>query len=251
MEQREISREIEIDLKELLSVLLRRFWIIVMTGIGVMLAVFLLCNYAIEPKYEATTKIYVLNKQDSKSVVTYNDLQTGAQLTKDYMTLITSRPVTEQVIAELGLEMTHEELAKLISVNNPTDTRILEITVKYKDPFLAKNIADAARNVSEEHITQVMDIEQVNVVEEANIPETPSDPNIMMDAILGGVLGIIIAIVIILFQYFMNDTIKTPEDIEKYLGISILSSIPLHADINELDRKERKIERRLERKRMK
>lgn len=239
MESKNTNEEIEIDLKELFAVLLGKFWIICMAGIGLALAVFLISKFALEPKYESTTKIYVLNKQDSTSTITYSDLQSGSQLTKDYMTLVTSRPVTEQVIAELDLDMRHEDMVKIISVDNPSDTRILNITVEYNDPFLAKQIADAIREAAAVHITTVMDIEQVNVVEEANIPESPSSPNVMRNAVIGGVVGIFLASFAILLIYMIDDTIKTPDDIERYLDISVLSSIPIQESMKNAGNKKK------------
>lgn len=233
MEHKDFNEEFEIDVKELFSVILGEFRFIFMAAITMMLVAFLFSKYAIEPQFKSTTKIYVMNKQDREASVTYGDLQSGTQLTKDYMALVTSRFVSEQVIASLGLDMEYEKLISLISVKNPTDTRILEITVRYKDPFIAKKIADALREASQEHITQVMDIEKVNLVEEANIPDGPSDPNIKVNTLLGGALGIIIACFILLLKFFMDDTIKTPDDIEKYLGISVLSTIPLERDMIE------------------
>lgn len=233
MEQKVANDEIEIDLKELFAVLLGRIWIIIMTGLGIALLTFLLNKFIIVPQYDSTTKIYILNKQDSSSAITYSDLQSGTQLTKDYMTLVTSRPVVEQVIAELGLTMEYGTLAKMITVSNPQDTRILNITVKYKDPFLAKEMADSIREAAAAHITNVMNIEQVNVVEEANIPETPSSPHVFRNTAIGGMAGILLASFLIFLVYILNDTIKTPDDIEKYLGISVLSSIPVQESMKQ------------------
>jgi capsular polysaccharide biosynthesis protein len=240
MEPRENNEEIEIDFKEIIFVLLRRIWLIALVGISVALIAFLLSKFFITPQYESTTKIYLMNKQDSQSTITYSDLQSGSQLTKDYMTLISSRPVTERVIAELGLDLTHEQLVQSISVNNPTDTRILEITVKYPDPFSAKKISDNVREASSEHITEVMNIEQVNLVEEANIPEGPVSPNVFRNMILGGVLGTLISAFIVVIIFILNDKIITPDDVEKYLGISVLSTIPIQESIIGTKKKKKK-----------
>lgn len=230
MEQRNKDEEIEIDLREIVTVLMRKIWLILMAGIGLALIAFLISKYVLVPQYDSTTKIYVMNRQDSQTGVTYSDLQTGTQLTKDYMTLVKSRPVTEQVISELGLVMQHEELVEKITVNNPIDTRILEITVRYKDPYIAKQIADATRKAAASNITTVMDIEQVNVVEEANIPEISATPNVKRNTALGGVLGIILAAGAVMLFFILDDTIKTPDDVEKHLGLSVLSSIPMQED---------------------
>jgi len=222
-----VRDEIEIDLRELFAVLLGRIWIII--GIGVLTAVlgFVFSKFVLQPEYKSTTKIYILNKQDSSSSITYSDLQSGTQLTKDYMTLVTSRPVVEQVIAEMNLDMKYKDLVNMISVTNPQDTRILSITVTYNDPAAARLIADSIRDAAAIHITEVMNIEQVNVVEAANTPEEPSSPNTMRNTAIGGIAGVILVSGIILALYLLNDTIKSPEDVERYLGISTLSSIPL------------------------
>lgn len=240
MDQNRTNDEIEIDLKELAGVLISRIWIILITGVMLAILAFILSKFVMSPQYESTTKIYVLNKQDDSATISYQDLQSGTQLTKDYMTLVTSRPVLEQVIADLKLPLAYEELAKKISVTNPQDTRILEITVDYKEPNTAKQIADAVRDAAAVHITDVMDIDKVNIVEEANIPEEPSEPNTLHNTIIGGAFGIFFSGFIILIIYLLNDNIKTPEDIEKYLGISVLSTIPIQVSMKPAKKKSKK-----------
>lgn len=235
-----VRDEIEIDLKELFAVLLGRIWIIIAVGLVAAILSFVFSRFVLEPEYKSTTKIYILNKQDSSSSITYSDLQSGTQLTKDYMTLVISRPVVEQVISEMNLDMKYNDMVQIISVTNPQDTRILSITVTYKDPAIAKTIADSIRNAAAIHITEVMNIEQVNVVEEANTPEEPSSPSALRNTVLGGIAGIIIASGIITGIYLLNDTIKSPEDVERYLGISTLSSIPLQEGLKSTKSKRKK-----------
>lgn len=222
-----VNEVIEIDIKELFMFLIRRFWILLISGAALASAAFLISAFVLQPTYQSSTKIYILNKQKDASTITYSDLQSGAQLTKDYMTLVKSRPVIEQVINELSLDMKYKELAGLVSVNNPVDTRLLNITVEYNDPILAKKIADSVREASSAHIKEVMDIEQVNTAEEANIPEEPASPGILRNTILGGMAGVLLTGLILLLIYILDDTLKNPDDIEKYLGISVLGSIPM------------------------
>jgi capsular polysaccharide biosynthesis protein len=239
MEQLESNGELELDLKEIIGLLLTKFWIIALSGIALALLSFLVSHYALTPMYQSTTKVYVMNRENTSATITYADLQTGAQLTKDYMTLVTSRPVTEKVIAELGLNTHHDALVKMISVTNPANTRILEITVEYPDPSMAKQIADSIRKASSNHISSVMNIEKVTVVEEANLPEHPSSPNVLMNTLIGGVLGGMLSVFVIFLIYMLDDTIKTPDDIEKYLGISVLGSIPMQKELKESGSKKR------------
>ena len=217
---------LEIDILELLSVVLSKIWIVICSAIVFAAAAYLFCIFLVTPKYESTTKIYVINRQNSESL-TYSDLQSGTQLTKDYQELVTSRPVLEEVKAELGLDIENEKFKKAITVSVPTDTRIVSITAEDTDPYMARAIADRVRISAAQHIANVMNTEAVNVVEEANLPTEISSPKIIRDTVIGGVFGAFLAIMIIVIIYIMDDTIKNPDDVEKYLGISVLGSIPV------------------------
>ncbi|MDE7248443.1 MAG: protein-tyrosine kinase, partial [Lachnospiraceae bacterium] len=186
--------------------------------------------FIMTPTYESTTKIYILNKSES-TTVTYSDVQMGTQLTKDYAELINSRYVLEEVIKILSLsEMEYRDLLDKVSVHTPTDTRIVSITVTDTNPQQAMDIANCIREVAGEHIQNVMDIDAVNVVEEANMPTTKAGPSVPKWTLVGGVLGAFLVCVIILIHYLLDDTIKTSEDVEKYLGLSTLALIPMAAD---------------------
>ncbi|MDF2589532.1 MAG: protein-tyrosine kinase [Anaerocolumna sp.] len=237
MDNMNTNEEIEIDLRELWRVVKRKIWLVAASGFLLALAAFLISKFILTPQYESTTKIYVLNKQDNSTAITYSDLQSGTQLTKDYMTLVTSRPVTEQVIKDLGLDMKHKDMAEIIKVSNPQDTRILSITVTYSDPFLAKKIADAVREAAAVHIKAVMNIEQVSIVEDANIPDEASSPNTMRNTLIGGVVGLFLAAGIVILIHILDDSIKTPDDIERYLGLSVLSSIPIQGSLKAVKKK--------------
>ncbi len=221
---------IEVDLLEIISVLFGRFWIILGSGLLAAVIGFVISMFILTPTYESTTKIYILNKSES-TTVTYSDVQMGTQLTKDYAELINSRYVLEEVIKILSLsEMEYRDLLDKVSVHTPTDTRIVSITVTDTNPQQAMDIANCIREVAGEHIQNVMDIDAVNVVEEANMPTTKAGPSIPKWTLVGGALGAFLVCVIILVHYLLDDTIKTSEDVEKYLGLSTLALIPMAAD---------------------
>lgn len=225
--QKENNSEIEIDLLEIMHILLGRFWIILGIGFFAALICFAISAYVLAPIYESTTKIYILNKTDN-TAVTYTDVQMGTQLTKDYAELINSRYVIEKVIDQLSLEdMDYKDLTKKVSVHTPVDTRIVSITVEHTDPELAMRIANCIREIAGEHIQNVMDIEAVNVVETANMPLEKSGPSVAKWTLIGSVAGAFLACAVILVIFFLDDTIKTSEDVEKYLGLSTLAMIPV------------------------
>ncbi|MGN1377018.1 MAG: YveK family protein [Dorea sp.] len=226
--------EIVIDLAELLLALKSKIHLILLSGILIALLAFAGTKYLITPMYTSVTKMYVLSKQDSSSGVTYSDLQTGTQLTKDYAELVKSRPVLEKVISVLNLDMSTDELAGNISVETPTDTRILSISVENANPKEAKEIADALRETVSNQITKIMHVESVETIEDGNLPTKPSSPNLKKNMILGGVLGVFLAFAIFLWGFIRDDSIKTPDDVEQYLGLNVLTSIPIRGKIKKV-----------------
>lgn len=227
MENHRENDAIEVDLLEIVSVLFSRFWIIFGGGMLAAVIGFVISMFILTPTYESTTKIYILNKSES-TTVTYSDVQMGTQLTKDYAELINSRYVLEEVIRILSLtEMEYRDLLDMVSVQTPTDTRIVSITVTDINPKQAQDIANCIREVAGEHIQNVMDIDAVNVVEEANLPTTKAGPSVIKWTAIGGILGVFFVCVAILIHYLLDDTIKSSEDVEKYLGLSTLALIPV------------------------
>jgi len=139
------------------------------------------------------------------------------------------------------LSMNTDELTGMLTVSAITDTRILKITVTNQDPYLARSIAIAVREAASVHIRDVMNIESLNVVEDANLPESPSSPNVTRNALLGGILGIVSSVLILFVVFMLDDTIKTAEDVERYLEVSVLASIPVSKAVS---KRKRRAERR-------
>ena len=128
-------------------------------------------------------------------------------------------------------------LLKKVSVSTPTDTRIVSITVEDSDPVMAMNIANAIREAASSHIQNVMDIEAVNVVETANMPTEKAGPSVVKWSLIGGIIGVLLVSAIVIIQYLMDDTIKTSDDVEKYLGLSTLALIPVAVEETENKKK--------------
>ena len=233
MENHRDNNIVEIDLLEIISILLNIFWVIFGAALLAAAAGFMISKFVLTPTFESTTKIYILNKSEN-TTVTYSDVQMGTQLTKDYAELINSRYVLETVIGQLSLpEMEYKDLLKKVSVHTPTDTRIVSITVTDYDPQQAQNIANCIREVAGEHIQNVMDIEAVNVVEEANLPTVKAGPSVVKWTAVGGILGVFLVCAVILIHYLLDDSIKSSEDVEKYLGLSTLALIPITQSVND------------------
>ncbi len=217
---------LEIDLEELFGLILHRLWLILLCGIVFGAAAFVLSAFVITPQYEATTGIYIMNKQENASL-SYSDTQLASQLTKDYEELITCRYVLETVIKRCSLEDDYEDMKDRVQVENATDTRIIYITVRDLVPAAARHIADSIREVASEHIRAVTDVEAVNVVDEANLPIEAAFPSIPVWTVVGACIGIFLSMVIVIVRYMSDDTIQTSDDVGRYLGWSTLALIPV------------------------
>ena len=233
------DEEMEIDLVEICLLLLHNLPLILSAGVLAALCLFLGTKLLIAPTYNSTTSIYILSRQQESSSITYSDVQLGTQLTADYAELIQSRYVLEEVIQVLGLDTSYEGLSGRVNVTTPDGTRILTITVTDTDPVRAMDTANAIREVASVHITNVMDIEAVNVVETANMPTAQAGPNTLRNTLIGALLGVFVVAAVLIVRFLMDDTIKTSEDVEKYLQLSVLSVIPLNEGEPDASRKKK------------
>lgn len=219
------TEDVEIDLLELAGVLWRKVWAIVMCLIIGAVIAGGYTKLMITPQYTATSMIYILGQTTSITSVT--DLQIRAELTADFTIMAKSRPVIEGVIDDLNLDMTYKQLESEISLENPTDSHILKIHVTNSDPKLAKTISNAMAEAVAENISSVMATDKPSIAEKAITPKAPSSPNLTKNIAMGGIVGAAIAVAIIVLGYLLDDTIKTEEDVRKYLQLNTLAEIPM------------------------
>lgn len=219
--------EIEIDLQELFGLILHRLWLIILVGLLTGGIGFGISKYLMTPMYQSTTRVYILNSSDNNNGnITLSDTQLASTLTKDYEALITSRFVLEKVIEDMQLDLSYGALKERVTVSNASNTRIIDISVKAEQPEYAQAIADAIRIVSAEQIQSVMNIEAVNLVDAANLPLSKCEPSVSKYTLIGFAAGAFLVGIIVVIIYLLDDTIKTSEDVEKYLGLSTLALIP-------------------------
>lgn len=214
----------EIDLLELF----REFWrhiiaillcIIVFGG-----AAGAFSKFVVIPQYSSTAMMYILSKETT--LTSLADLQIGAQLTNDYQIIVKSRPVLQTVIDQLNLDITYEQFSGRITINNPSNTRILTITTEDADPRLAKDIVDSIARVSSDYIAETMEMVPPKLIEEGTVATQKSSPSVAKNTLLGALLGAVLMCGIITLKFILNDTVTTTEDVEQYLGISVLASVP-------------------------
>ncbi len=217
--------EIEIDLLELFYYY-RTKWlpIIVMFLAGIVLAGGI-TRYVITPKYQAQSKLYVVSASND-SVVDLADLNIGTALSKDYEQLLYIRPIVNEIIEEKKLPYTYEEMLDMITVASIDETRILTITVESKDPQEAQDIANAMADKAVAYLPKLMESDAPNIAERAIYPELPSSPNLIKNMLIGGVVGLVLAIGFFSVIFLMDDTMQSAEEVEKAFGVMPLTVIP-------------------------
>lgn len=219
------DNEIEIDLKELLMQLFAYWKLIAVVAVLVAVISFAVSEFMLVPEYESTSELYVLTK--STSFTSLSDIQTSTSLTNDYIVVIKGRPVLEQVISNLGLDESYRSLKERISVHNPSNSRLLDITVRDRNPIQAKRIADEIADVGSAFISQKLVQDPPEVVQYGYSDGAPVTPNVKKNTVIGGMAGALFAVAIIVIAYLFNDSIMGAEDIEKKLGLNVLGILPL------------------------
>ena len=221
------NQAVEIDVFATLKVLWKRKFSIILVALVFAIAAFGYSAFLAKKEYQSTSRIYVVSRQNQdNNALTNSDLQAGAYLVKDYREIILSQNVLSQAIEELKLDLTPAELSKKINVSVPTDTRILSITAKDGDPKEAARIANGLRNVAAEKITSVTKVSDVTTLDEAEVPQSPSSPNIKRNVLLGFVAGAGLMVVLLVVVEVLDDRVKKPEDVEELMGLPLLGVVP-------------------------
>ena len=226
------NKEIGIDVVQLFKVLWKKKIAIILTAIVAALLAFGVSSFILTPEYSSTTRIYVVNRNQSENAgLTNQDLQAGTYLVKDYKEIILSQDVLEKVISNLKLEQSGKGLSKKIQVTVPVDTRIVSIVVKDDQPEEASRIANALREVAAEKIIKVTRVSDVTTLEEARPALTPSSPNIRRNTALAFLVGGAVMVISVLLLELLDDRVKRPEDVEEVMQVALLGIIP---DLNKL-----------------
>lgn len=221
------NQAVEIDVFAMLKTLWKRKFSIVLVALVFAIAAFGYSAFLAKKEYQSTSRIYVVSRQNQdNNALTNSDLQAGSYLVKDYREIILSQNVLSQAIEELKLDMTPAELSKKISVSVPTDTRILSITAKDGNPKETARIANGLRNVAAEKIISVTKVSDVTTLDEAEVPQSPSSPNIRRNVLLGFIAGAGLMVVLMVVVEVLDDRVKRPEDIEELMGLTLLGIVP-------------------------
>ena len=225
--KRNDNEEMEIDLLELLMVMKKHLSAILLAGIVGLVIMFAYTSFLVTPLYSASSMMYAMpDNSNSMNSSTLSDMQVGQQLTSDYSSMIKSRSFMEDVIKKLNLTIDYQQLLGKVEVTNPTSSRILQVTVNDPNPQTAADIANEMASVAESKLKEITGMQAIKIYEEAAVPDRPSSPSLKKNCALGLLAGLVLAMAVVTILYLLDDTIKTEDDIEKYLGMTTLAVLP-------------------------
>ncbi len=221
-----VTEAIELDIKEIFGVLLKRVWIISLCAVLTGAAVFVYIAKFVTPLYRAEVTMYVNNNSGNTEFVSSSNLAVALQLVNTYVNIIQSNKVLEKVVDTADLTLTPAQIRGMISANAVNETEMFAVRVTSPDPELSAKIANAIADVAPQEITQIIEGSSAKVIDYANVPQRPVSPGYTMKTLLGFVVGALLSTAFFVIHYLLDTHVKTEEELEKICNIPVLGVIP-------------------------
>lgn len=220
----------EISLTELFLILRKRIQIIILITIISIVTSAIVSFFILDPQYQTFTTLMVGKPKDYQSYndrLDYNEVLLNQKLVSTYGELVKTRSVADEVIRNLNLDISYETFKDKVNVNLVKDTEIIRLEVIDEDPELAVEIANETAEVFMKKVRNIMRVENIQVIDEAQIPDKPVKPKPMLNMAIAGVLGLMIGVFITFLLEFLDNTIKTPDDVKRHLELPVIGTIPM------------------------
>ena len=229
---------IEINLPELVKLLFRKAWIVLVAAVICCGVVLLYTVNFVTPQYKASVTMYVNNKSDQEgNAITSNDLTVATKLVNTYINIIKSDRVLEKVVAETGANVETKELRDWISAESLNNTEMFEVTVTSDGAQLSADLANAIANVAPIEISQIIRGSTAEIVDHAKVPKIHCSPNFTMCGVLGFTIGALLAVAVVVLAHTLDVRVKSEEDLAEICSVPVLGTIP---DVLEIVKKSRK-----------
>ncbi|QUI21952.1 hypothetical protein HZI73_06395 [Vallitalea pronyensis] len=216
----------EIELRKLLSVILKKWWIIVLCLVVGTVATYIITTKYIQPVYEARTSLFIGKEKGDIGSISIGDFQLNSKLITDYREIAKSRLVATEVITNLGLNMPISTFRYNLSISTVKDSRLFTIKVKHANAKVATDVANEIATVLVEKVAQIIDVKNVQVIDEALEPSAPIQSNKRKNIAIAGALSIMVGLLIIFIIQLFDHTMKSEEDVERHLGLTVIGVIP-------------------------
>ncbi|MDU3136541.1 MAG: Wzz/FepE/Etk N-terminal domain-containing protein [Anaerococcus prevotii] len=224
--------EQEIDLIELSKKIAKHLPMILIFSIIVGAASFLLSKFVITPKYDSNTTMIVSNSNQNndpnnpQTNVELGQIQANKALISTYSEIVKSKGIAERVIKNLGLDMDYEEFSSKVSIEPVKDTQIISVKVVDTIPERAMDIANETANIFKSSIGEIMNVDNVQILDGAILPEEASSPNIKKNTAIGIILGFVLGVAVVLFKEIADSSIKSSEEVTEYFDIPVIGIVP-------------------------
>ncbi|WZL82797.1 Wzz/FepE/Etk N-terminal domain-containing protein [Vallitaleaceae bacterium 9-2] len=216
----------EISFKKLIQSILQMWWLILIFVIVGCSTTFILTNLYIPDTYLASTTLFIGKDTDIASSISMSDLQLDSKLVLDYRELLRTKLVTREVIGELGLNMDYRTMVDRLDVETLSESRFVKITYIDVDPERAAQIVNKLSETLVIRAQDIVGVDNIQIVDYAEVPRYKEGPNMFVNLALAGIVAVLTALIVIFIIHKLDNRIRTKEDIEKLIGLSVLSEIP-------------------------
>lgn len=219
---------VEVDLQKLLLAYLHKWWLIVLcASIAVLGAVYVTTNL-ITPMYQAKVTVYVNNTASGQQMdyISNANLVTSQRLVNTYINMIQSDTVLEKVAEASGMEITSEQIRKVMSAEQVDDTELFDVFITHADPVMAAQLANAVAEVAPGEIENFVEGSSTKIIDYAKTPVKPISPSLSRNCILGALMGIVAAVVFLTLRFLFDVRIKDEEDLNMLFDVPVLAQIP-------------------------
>ena len=222
-----MEETVEFDIKELLSVLIKKAWIIILCAVLVSTAVLVYTANFVQPLYSAEVTLYVNNNSSQNSTaISSSDLAVALRLVATYVNIVESDMVLEKVIEETGIMLTSAQVRSMLSAEPVGETEMFVVRITSPDPQMSADLVNAIAEVAPARISAVIEGSSAKVIDYARVPKSRSFPNYTTNTIVGALVGAVAAIAVILLQARLDNRIKKEEDLTNLFNIPVLGRIP-------------------------
>lgn len=215
-----------IDLLEVLEVVRQHILIIVLVTVVAAAAGFGFSRFVMVPQYEASALMIVNTRQDTTANVTSDQINSATKLVSTYSIIIKSDTVLQQVISNLGLTLTYDQLKERVTVSALDDTQVMQITVRSDNPEWARQVCEQITTISPDVILESVEAGSVKLISQAAVTPEPVSPNVMKNTAIAALLGLVVSIGIVVLRELLDNKIKSEDDVRKYLDLPVVGVIP-------------------------
>lgn len=218
-------REKILDVSGMIIILKKNLWLILLCGVVGGILSGIITKTFVVPQYQSVTKSMVLNQQDSNSI-TYSDFQSSTQFIEDYIEVIKSNTVLQEVIDRLQLEESTDELLDIMDVSIINETHILRISVLAESAEKAQKIAECITVTAAEIFTKIMRTDAVDIIDHAILRNRPVRPNFKINILLGVAVGMLVSVINLMIRDLMDDRIYTADNLNDIYEYPVVGTIP-------------------------